>query len=80
VAGSAYSMDVSIIIPVYNAARYVEQAVRSALDQPRTREVPLAIDGCPTPCTRPSSRRLAEPDPRVRLLRHRGSNDCGAQK
>ena len=34
-------MKVSVIIPVYNAADYVQQAVESALSQPETGEVIL---------------------------------------
>ncbi len=63
-------MKVSVIIPVYNAARYVAQAVQSALDQPQTGEVLLVEDGCPDPASLPTCRRLAEADNRVRLLRH----------
>jgi glycosyltransferase involved in cell wall biosynthesis len=36
---------ISVIIPVYNAAQFVERAVRSALDQPETGEVIIVEDG-----------------------------------
>jgi len=36
---------VSIIIPVYNAANYVTQAVESTLTQPETAEIILIEDG-----------------------------------
>ena len=39
------TMQVSVIIPVYNAAEYVQQAVESALAQPETAEVILIEDG-----------------------------------
>ena len=38
------SMQISVIIPVYNAAAYVTQAVESALEQPETAEVLLIED------------------------------------
>lgn len=38
-------MNVSVIIPVYNAERYVREAVDSALSQPETSEVILVEDG-----------------------------------
>lgn len=72
------AFEVSVIIPVYNAARYVEQAVRSALDQPETGEVLLIEDGCPDPASLPTCRRIAESDRRVRLLRHPGGKNRGA--
>lgn len=40
-------MQVSVIIPVYNAGAYVRQAVESALAQPETAEVVLVEDGSP---------------------------------
>lgn len=38
-------LKVSVIIPVYNAASFVTQAVESALSQPETGEVILVEDG-----------------------------------
>ena len=40
-------MYVSVIIPVYNAEKYVTQAVESALSQPETAEVILIEDASP---------------------------------
>lgn len=70
-------MKVSVVIPVYNAVRYIAQAVQSALDQPQTGEVLLVEDGCPNPASLPTCRRLAESDPRVRLLRHPAGENRG---
>jgi glycosyltransferase involved in cell wall biosynthesis len=39
------NFEVSVIIPVYNAAQYVEQAVNSALQQAETGEIILIEDG-----------------------------------
>jgi glycosyltransferase involved in cell wall biosynthesis len=62
-------MKISVIIPVYNAADYVRQAVESALDQPETGEVILVEDASPdnslTVC-----RELAAQYPHVHLYRH----------
>lgn len=62
-------MQVSVIIPVYNAAGFVSEAVESALQQPETGEVVLVEDGSPDNgwevCQQLASRRE-----RVRLLRH----------
>ena len=40
-------LEVSVVIPVYNAAPYVRQAVESALAQPQVWEVLLVEDGSP---------------------------------
>jgi glycosyltransferase involved in cell wall biosynthesis len=70
-------MKVSVIIPVYNAAAYVAQAVQSALQQPETGEVLLIEDGSPdnalTVC-----RELAMRHPAVRLLTHPDGKNHGA--
>lgn len=70
-------MRISIIIPVYNAARFVEQAVASALAQPETGEVLLIEDGSEdtslTICTQ-----LAHDSNQVRLIQHPGGKNRGA--
>ena len=38
-------MEISVVIPLYNAAQYVTEAVQSVLSQPETREVILVEDG-----------------------------------
>jgi glycosyltransferase involved in cell wall biosynthesis len=70
-------MQVSVIIPVYNAAPFVEKAVASALEQPETGEVILVEDGSPddslTVC-----RYLQQNQPQVVLLRHPDARNHGA--
>ena len=39
--------EVSVVIPVYNASKYVERAVDSALIQPEVKEVLLIEDNSP---------------------------------
>jgi len=71
------SFSVSVIIPIYNAARFVTEAVESALAQPETAEVILIEDGslddslavCQT---------LAEKYDKVRLFRHPDGKNHGA--
>ena len=65
---------VSVIIPAYNAARFVTQAVESALSQPETGEVILIEDGSPDGSLH-VCQKLAEKYEKVRLLQHpRGVN------
>lgn len=66
-------MKISVIIPVYNAGRYVRQACESALSQPQTGEVILVEDGSPDDALS-VCRELAAADERVKLLQH---PDCG---
>lgn len=61
-------MQVSVIIPVYNAEDFVAAAVKSALAQPETGEVLLIDDGS-TDESYAICRELAK-DPRVFLLSH----------
>ncbi|HLF64373.1 MAG TPA: glycosyltransferase family 2 protein [Saprospiraceae bacterium] len=70
-------MRVSVIIPVFNAARFVEEAVLSALDQAETGEVLLIDDGS-TDGSYAICQRLAGIDHRVKLLFHPGHQNLGA--
>jgi glycosyltransferase involved in cell wall biosynthesis len=72
---------ISVIIPVFNAAPYVRQAVESALAQPETGEVVLVEDGS-TDGSLDVCRDLAATDGRVRLYRHAGgvNRGCSASR
>lgn len=68
---------VSVVIPVYNAAKFIEQAVRSALQFDEVKEVVLVEDASPDNslalCTA-----MARNEPRVRLYQHPGGVNQGA--
>ncbi|NLE51220.1 MAG: glycosyltransferase [Chloroflexi bacterium] len=70
-------MQVSVVIPVYNAAAFVREAVESALAQPETAEVVLVEDG-----SRDNSlavcEALAAEYEKLRLLRHPNGANRGA--
>ncbi|MHA1267977.1 MAG: glycosyltransferase family 2 protein [Candidatus Helarchaeota archaeon] len=70
-------MNISIIIPVYNAGNFVEQAVQSAITQPETAEVILVEDG-----SKDNSfevcKALADKYDKVCLLRHPDGENRGA--
>ena len=68
---------VSVVIPVYNAAGYVTQAVESALAQPEVAEVLLIEDGSPDNAL-VVCQGLAEKYDKVRLLRHPNGENRGA--
>lgn len=70
-------MRVSVIIPVYNAAAYVAQAVQSALDQPETVEVLLVEDGSRDDSLAICQQLAADYD-RVTLYQHPGGTNRGA--
>ena len=70
-------MNISVIIPVYNAARYVEQAVRSAVAQPEVGQVVLVEDGS-TDGSLAVCERLAAELPGVELRRHPEGANRGA--
>ena len=70
-------MHVSVIIPVYNAAKFLEEAVRSALEQPQTQEVILIEDGSKDQSLKVCET-LAEHHSQIRLLTHPGNQNLGA--
>lgn len=61
---------VSVIIPCYNAERYVESAVRSVMEQTYTNLEILCCDDCSTDGTLPILQRLAAEDLRIKILRN----------
>jgi len=69
--------EVSVVIPVYNAAPYVRQAVESALAQPEVREVLMVEDGSPDNALE-VCQDLASEYPQVVLLRHPNGENRGA--
>jgi glycosyltransferase involved in cell wall biosynthesis len=70
-------MKISVIIPVYNAERYVSYAVKSALQQPETAEVILIEDGSPDNCLQ-ICKKLEDQFDKVTLLRHPDAKNHGA--
>lgn len=60
---------VSVIIPVYNAAAYIEKAVQSALSQPETAQVLIVNDGS-TDQTDTLIKELSVQDERITILYH----------
>ena len=63
------TLQISVIIPVYNAAKYITQAVESALSQPETAEVLLIEDGSPDNSLE-VCQDLEKKYSKVKLLRH----------
>jgi len=71
------AFEVSVIIPVYNAERYVERAVKSALNQIYVNEVIAIDDGYPDKSRR-ILEELASEDSNLRILEHEGRSNRGA--
>jgi len=74
-------IDVSIIIPVFNAGPYVKEATLSALEQPETRDVILVEDGS-SDNSLDVCQWLERADKRVRFIRHpdKGNHGAGASR
>jgi glycosyltransferase involved in cell wall biosynthesis len=70
-------MKISVIIPVYNAEKYVRNAVESALQQLETGEILLVEDNSPDNCLQ-LCRDLEKKHEIVRLLRHADARNHGA--
>ena len=60
---------VSVIMPAYNAAAYIEEAIRSVMDQTYGAWRLLVLDDGSSDDTVEIVRRLAEQDSRILLLR-----------
>lgn len=59
---------VSVIMPAYNAERFIAEAIQSVLAQSETRWELLVIDDCSTDSTRRIVTELANTDARIRLI------------
>lgn len=70
-------MNISVIIPVYNAEKYVRKAVESALQFEEVKEVILIEDGSPDNALE-VCRQLVKEDSRVKLLTHPNGENRGA--
>lgn len=70
-------LQISVIIPVYNAGPYVRKAVESALEQPETAEVILIEDGSPDNSLE-VCRELEKEYEKVRLFTHPNNENLGA--
>lgn len=70
-------MNVSVVIPVYNAEQYLPNAIDSALAQPEVQQVVLIEDGS-TDDSLLVCRKYAEQHRRVELFRHPGGVNRGA--
>lgn len=68
---------ISVVIPVYNAEKFVAAAVHSALQQEEVKEVVLVDDAGPDNGIE-VCRRLAEQEARVCLYQHPGGENRGA--
>lgn len=70
-------MEVSVVTPVYNAARFVEASVLSALGHPEVKEVILVEDGS-SDDSLAVCHELAARHAQVRVLTHPGGENRGA--
>jgi glycosyltransferase involved in cell wall biosynthesis len=70
-------MEVSVVIPVYRAEKFIEAAVESVLAQPQTKEVVLVEDGSPDNSLE-ICQRLSAAHEKVKLYRHPDHGNHGA--
>ncbi len=66
-------LKISVIIPVYNAARFLEKAVASALQHPEVQEI-ILIEDCSSDDSLEICKRLVLNHDKVKLVQH---PDCG---
>lgn len=65
---SAIMPEVSVILPAYNCAGFVERSIRSALDQPGVALEIVAVNDCSTDDTLAVLQGLSRQDPRLRVI------------
>jgi len=70
-------LQISVIIPVYNAAAYLTKAVNSALNQPEVAEVILIEDASPDNAFK-IAQQLVALDDRVKIFQHPDKKNHGA--
>jgi succinoglycan biosynthesis protein ExoO len=71
---------VSVIVPAYNAAEYLERALGSALDQTMPDHEVIVVDDASTDNTLEVAHRVAARDPRVRVLHNRRNRGPSATR
>jgi len=72
-------MKISVIIPVYNAASFLDKSIMSALDQKQTGEV-LLIDDRSTDDSLEMCKRWERKDSRVKVFVNKGTKGAGAAR
>ena len=70
-------LNISVIIPVYNAAAFLQKAVESALQFEEVKEI-LLIEDCSTDHSLNVCHLLAKEHPRVQLFQHADNGNHGA--
>lgn len=71
-------MQVSVIIPAFNVARYLEDSVQSALDQPETAEVIIIDDGSKDDSLQIAKKLEAKHPDKIRVLTHPNGENLGS--
>ena len=61
---------ISVLMPVYNVERYIDEAVTSILNQTYTELELVIVDDCSTDATYTHLQKLAQTDDRIKLLRN----------
>lgn len=70
------NLNISVVIPAYNAAPYIEKAVLSALQFSEVKEV-IIVEDCSTDNTLQECIKLEKQHPRVHLYRHEDRKNHG---
>ena len=71
---------VSVIVPAYNAAAYIEEALMSVIKQTYANLEILVIDDCSTDGTLEIVRRIAKLDSRIKVLKNKHNLGIGANR
>ena len=71
---------ISVIIPVYNVEKYIEQCLESVLNQKMKNIEVICIDDCSTDSTLGILQKYAEGDKRVKVVSNKTNRNAGASR
>ncbi len=71
---------IAVVLPAYNAAAYLEEAVHSVLAQTFTDFELIIVDDCSSDETPTIARKLAAEDSRIRIIRNKTNQRAGSSR
>lgn len=71
---------VSIVIPLYNTEEYVEESIRSIINQSYKNLEIIVVDDCSTDNSLEIVKKLAEEDSRIKIYRHKKNKRAGGAR
>lgn len=68
---------ISVIVPIYNSAQYLDECLNSLINQQYTKFEIICVDDCGTDTSMEIAQRFARQDPRIKILYHASNLGLG---